>query len=87
MGYLTWTIHLLFTVYSLMLIIRILGSWFYNFQQTSFFIFISHYTDPYLQFFRRFIPPIGGMLDLSPVLGFFVLQFLEWVLTRFFLML
>lgn len=57
-----------------MIIIRIFGSWFPNFQQSKFMHFIAHYTDPYLNIFRRFIPPIGGVLDLSPLIGFFVLQ-------------
>ena len=87
MNLIVYTIHLLFTVFSLMLMIRILGSWFPRFQRSSFFYFIAHYTDPYLNVFRRFIPPIGGVLDLSPILGFFVLQFLERLLTRLVLFL
>jgi YggT family protein len=39
--------------------------------------FVAFYTDPYLNLFRRFIPPIGGVLDLSPLLGFFALQIME----------
>ncbi len=39
--------------------------------------FIMRITDPYLALFRRFIPPIGGVLDLSPLLGFFLLQLAE----------
>lgn len=38
--------------------------------------FITETTDPYLNFFRRFLPPIGagGMaLDLSPMIGLIVL--------------
>lgn len=31
--------------------------------------------DPYLDLFKRFIPPIGGMVDISPIVAFFVLQF------------
>ncbi len=31
--------------------------------------------DPYLDLFRRFIPPIGGMVDISPILALLVLQF------------
>lgn len=34
-------------------------------------------TEPYLGLFRRVIPPIGGTLDLSPLLAFFALQLLE----------
>lgn len=87
MVYMLYTVRLLFTVYSLMLVIRIFGSWFPRFQHTSFFRFIAHYTDPYLNLFRRFIPPIGGIIDVSPLLGFFALQFLEWALIRLLLML
>ena len=38
--------------------------------------FITETTDPYLNFFRRFLPPIGGggfALDLSPIIGLIVL--------------
>ncbi len=31
--------------------------------------------DPYLDLFRRLIPPIGGMVDISPILALLVLQF------------
>ncbi len=33
-------------------------------------------TEPVLSFFRRFIPPVGG-LDLSPLLIFFLLSILR----------
>jgi len=36
-----------------------------------------------LNLFRRFIPPIGGMLDLSPLLGFFALQIMEGIILFF----
>ena len=31
--------------------------------------------DPYLNLFRRFIPPLGGMVDVSPIVALLVLQF------------
>ena len=31
--------------------------------------------DPYLDLFKRFIPPIGGMIDVSPIIALLVLQF------------
>ena len=67
-----------FMVYMWMLIIRIISSWFPEYQNNQVLRFIRHYTDPYLQFFRSFIPPIG-MLDLSPLAAFFALQFLEMI--------
>ena len=30
---------------------------------------------PFLDLFRRFIPPIGGMVDVSPIVALLVLQF------------
>ena len=59
-----------------MILVRIFGSWFPDFSQTKFMQFIAFYTDPYLNFFRRIIPPLG-MLDLSPIVAIFVLQFIE----------
>jgi YggT family protein len=38
--------------------------------------FVAFYTDPYLNIFRRLIPPIG-MLDISPVIAFFCLGLIE----------
>ncbi|MEM8727995.1 MAG: YggT family protein [Chlamydiota bacterium] len=87
MAYMIGIIRLLFNAYIVMLIIRIFGSWFLSFQRSSFFRFIAHYTDPYLNIFRRFIPPIGGVLDLSPILGFFVLNLLKRSLIHLLLML
>ena len=86
MIYLISVVRLLFTVYYLMLVVRILGSWFQSFQRTTIFRFLCYYTDPYLNLFRRFIPPIGGTLDISPIIGFFVLQVLEYLLTRLLIM-
>ena len=77
---LAYTIHLLFLCYTILLAIRVIGSWFPRFAGTSFMRFTGHYTDPYLNMFRRLIPPIGGMLDLSPLLGFLLLQFAEQLL-------
>ena len=65
-----------FSIYMWMLIIRIVISWFPEYQDHPIIRFIRYYTDPYLNFFRRFIPPLG-MLDLSPIAAFFALQFLE----------
>lgn len=36
--------------------------------------------DPYLDLFKRFIPPIGGMVDISPIIAIVVLQLLVRVL-------
>jgi YggT family protein len=42
--------------------------------------FVTETTDPYLNLFRRFLPPLGGAgfaLDLSPILGILLLFLLQ----------
>lgn len=65
-----------FTVYMIMLFVRILSSWFPEYRDHQVIRFISFYTDPYLNFFRSFIPPLG-MIDLSPIVAFFSLSILN----------
>ncbi len=46
--------------------------------------FITETTNPYLNLFRRFIPPLGGggfALDLSPIVGVIVLFVLQALVT------
>ena len=75
-------IHWIFFFYTGFLIVRIIGSWFPRFAGHKLMRFVAFYTDPYLNIFRRIIPPIGGMLDLSPLLAFFGLQFLEYLILK-----
>ena len=66
----------IFLLYTIMLFIRILSSWLPEIQDQKWLLFIKFYTDPYLNLFRRFIPPLG-MFDLSPIVAFIALSFLE----------
>ena len=40
--------------------------------------------EPYLGLFRRFIPPIGGMLDISPIVAILALQLVVRLLYTIF---
>ena len=72
-------VELLYTVFSIMLFVRILSSWIPEFQGSKILQFISFYTDPYLNIFRKIIPPIG-MLDISPIIAIFCLGFIKYVI-------
>jgi YggT family protein len=70
----------LFLVYLILIFARILLSWIprmpYNPILSSVVNFIHEVTDPYLNLFRRVLPPVGGggfALDLSPMIATFVL--------------
>lgn len=61
-------------VYKWMLIIYILLSWFPNMRDSQIGSLLARVCEPFLEPFRRIIPPIG-MMDLSPLAAFFVLSF------------
>ncbi len=64
-------------IYSLLVVVRILLTWFPNIDWSSQpFAIVSQLTDPYLNVFRGFIPPLGG-LDLSPILALILLRVLS----------
>ncbi|BFM40987.1 YggT family protein [Synechocystis sp. LKSZ1] len=70
-------------IYLLLLFIRILLSWFQTAEwANSAMGFLSPITDPYLNIFRSFIPPLGG-IDFSPILAILALQFLSSALSQF----
>jgi len=77
-------INALFTVYIILIFASILISWIprvpYSRPLRAVLDFITETTNPYLNIFRRFLPPIGGggfALDLSPMLGIIVLFLLQ----------
>ena len=76
----------LFTVYIVLIFARILISWIPRPPTDgiggSVIDFLRQTTDPYLNLFRRFLPPVGrgGLaLDLSPIIGVVVLLILQGV--------
>jgi YggT family protein len=61
-------------IYLLLIFVRILLSWFQTAEWASQAMgFLAPITDPYLNIFRSFIPPLGG-IDISPILAIIVLQ-------------
>lgn len=71
---LTNTLATSLNIYLLLIFVRILLTWFPTVESMNQVAsFLSPITDPYLNIFRSFIPPIGG-LDLSPMLAIIVLQ-------------
>jgi len=74
----------LFLVYIVLIFLNVLSSWIprmpYNPWLRAVLDFIGETTNPYLNLFRRFIPPLGGGgfgLDLSPIVGVIVLFVLQ----------
>lgn len=62
-------------VYLYMIIAYILLSWLPNARNSFIGEMLGKFVEPYLSIFRRFIPPIGGMIDISPIVAIFALNF------------
>jgi len=64
-------------LYSMIIFVYVLLSWFPT--KSGFLAeldsILGKICDPYLNIFKRFIPPIGGMVDITPIIALFVLQF------------
>lgn len=65
-------IYFAFRIYSWALIIYIFMSWFPGARESAFGVFLAKICEPYLEMFRKIIPPIG-MIDFSPIVAIFVL--------------
>ena len=83
--YLADVVKFFFYSYTILLFIRIVISWLPEWQHHKLVRFVAFCTDPYLNIFRRILPPLGGVIDISPLLAFFVLRLIEMVLLRFIL--
>ncbi len=80
-------VNALFIVYIALIFINVLLSYVprmpYSPYLRAVLDFVTETTNPYLNFFRRFLPPVGGggfALDLSPIVGIIVLLVAQSIL-------
>ena len=73
-------VNAVFLVYIILIFIRVLLSWIprmpYHPVLRAVVDFVHQVTDPYLNIFRRILPPIGGRglgIDISPIIAIFLL--------------
>ena len=64
------------SVYSILLIVYIFMSWVPNTKESAIGRFLERIIEPYLEPFRRIIPPFG-MIDVSPIVAILVLRFAQ----------
>ena len=63
--------------YSLVIFIYVMMSWIPMSSGVIADIYsaLGKVCDPFLDLFKRLIPPIGGMIDITPIIALLVLQF------------
>nr|WP_041808976.1 YggT family protein [Evansella cellulosilytica] len=67
-------IQRIFTIYFFLCIIYVFMSWVPNARESSIGRIIGKLVEPYFAPFRKIIPPIG-MIDISPLIAIFALNF------------
>lgn len=70
-------VRLLVSIYFFMVIAYVLLSWLPNARESFVGELLGKMVEPYLAPFRRIIPPIGGMIDISPIVALFALRFID----------
>jgi len=71
----------LLNAYSLMILACVIISWVPDLQRNKLAEILSRIVDPFLAFFRSWIPPIGG-LDISPMVAIGLLHLAATGLAR-----
>lgn len=74
-------VDIAFDVYMALMVARILLSWVKHNPYQPIIKFIYEITEPVLGIFRRIIPPIG-IMDISPIVAFFVLSLLRGIIIK-----
>lgn len=64
------------SIYSIVIVIYVLMSWVPNLRETKFGELIGKLAEPYLEIFRKFIPPLG-MIDISPIVAILALRLIQ----------
>jgi YggT family protein len=72
----------LLMLYSLLIFIRILLSWFSGVNFGKFYLYLCRITDPYLFWFGRFKIFRAGTIDLSPIAALALLTILNNIVSR-----
>ena len=69
-------------IYMYLIIARAIISWVNPDPYNPIVQFLRMTTDPVMRFLRRFIPPIGGSIDFSPVIVIFIIYFITELLSQ-----
>lgn len=81
-GVLLLVVSWAFSIVQLALIVRVFSSWFRLNPFSRFMRVVHALTEWILKPLRQFVPPIGGMIDLSPLIAYFLLGLMEGVILR-----
>ena len=72
--------------YTTIIFVYVIMSWLPNLESGvvgQVYDVLGKICEPYLGLFRKLIPPIGGVVDITPIIALLVLQFAVQLIVRF----
>jgi len=76
MQLLTLFLHYAIRAYVLLIFVYVLGSWFPQWRQQTWYRLVADLVQPYLQLFSK-LPLRVGMLDLTPMVALLILMLVD----------
>ncbi len=76
-------INLIFEVINILILIRILLSWLAPYSRNEFTNLVYGLTEPILRPFRLLLPLGNLRMDLSPILAYFALKVIRYIIFYF----
>ncbi|WP_297598087.1 YggT family protein [uncultured Cetobacterium sp.] len=80
MGLFYRAINLTFEIINILILIRIVISWLAPYSRNDFTNFVYSVTEPILKPFRTLIPLGNSRIDLSPLLAYFALKIVRYII-------
>lgn len=81
-GAVAYVLDIILNIYMWIIVARAIISWVSPSPYNPIVQFLYRATEPVLRYARRIIPPIGGTLDLSPIIVLLVIVFLRKFLVQ-----
>ena len=75
-------IDILVTILTIAIFIRAITSWFPVDPNNRFVLILYQLTDPILNPIRKLVPPIGGTIDITPILAIVALQIIAYFVAQ-----
>jgi YggT family protein len=85
MGVLFLAVHWTFGFLVFALLVRVLSSWVPRLAASPWIRWSYGATEWMLRPLRNVIPSIGGVIDITPIVAYFALQFVQWLVERILL--
>ncbi len=81
-GAIAYVLDIILNIYMWIIVARAIISWVSPSPYNPIVQFLNRATEPVLRYARKIIPPIGGTLDLSPIIVLLVIVFLRKFLVQ-----